>query len=89
MGDISYTYLVARALQGENFGDPIQPAPFAQTHFHPFPGFQGKFSPNPPVSDYMNFTIFNAKKNTWSFHTNTESLNIKIVLICLIGTRGT
>ena len=56
----------ARGLHGANFGDPIQPpAPFAQTHFHPFPGFQGKFSPNPPrfhVYEFYVNCLLNAKK---------------------------
>ena len=64
-----------RALHGANFGDPIQPAPFAQTHFHPFPGFQGKFSPDPPrfhVYEFYINCLLNAKKNSLSFPTNKE-----------------
>ena len=66
---------MSRALHGANFGDPIQPAPFAQTHFHPFPGFQGKFSPNPlrfHVYEFYINCLLNAKKNSLSFHTNKE-----------------
>ena len=66
---------MCRALHGANFGDPIQPAPFAQTHFHPFPGFQGKFSPNPlrfHVYEFYINCLLNAKKNSLSFHTNKE-----------------
>ena len=69
------SWVFTRALHGANFGDPIQPAPFAQTHFHPFPGFQGKFSPNPlrfHVYEFYINCLLNAKKNSLSFHTNKE-----------------
>ena len=74
-GLISIESIGSRALHGANFGDPIQPAPFAQTHFHPFPGFQGKFSPNPlrfHVYEFYINCLLNAKKNSLSFHTNKE-----------------
>ena len=60
---------------GQILGIQSNPPRLPKPISHPFPGFQGKFSPDPPrfhVYEFYINCLLNAKKNSLSFPTNKE-----------------